>query len=132
MREMRWAAMRMDARRAARRMVVPFASRPPKQTPHFGPTLRESEWRAHGVVAASLVGIQPTALAAPRTASRHSLSHSHSRHEQALVSYRGDAPEYSRAPRAERSRRDGRLTAGSRTARAGAGLRWLRHRPVSW
>jgi hypothetical protein len=36
MREMRWAA---------------------KQTPHFGPTLREGEWRAHCVVAASLIGI---------------------------------------------------------------------------
>jgi hypothetical protein len=36
MREMRWTA---------------------KQTPHFGPTLREIEWQAHCVVAASLIGI---------------------------------------------------------------------------
>ena len=35
---------------------LPFASRPTKQAPHFGPTLREGEWRAHCVVAASLVG----------------------------------------------------------------------------
>jgi hypothetical protein len=35
----------------------PFASRPPKQTPHFGPTLREGEWRAHCGVAASLIGL---------------------------------------------------------------------------
>jgi hypothetical protein len=30
---------------------------PTKQTPHFGPTLRESEWRAHCHVADSLIGI---------------------------------------------------------------------------
>ena len=53
------------------RMVVPFASRSPKQTPHFDPTRRErpiagalrrcrfADWH------------QPTALATPSTASRN-------------------------------------------------------------
>jgi len=35
----------------------PSQAVPTKQTPHFGPTLRESEWRAHCRVAASLIGI---------------------------------------------------------------------------
>jgi len=46
----------MDARRAAGKWWFHLQAVPTKQTPHFGPTLRESEWRAHCVVAASLIG----------------------------------------------------------------------------
>jgi hypothetical protein len=43
-------------------------------------------------LSASLIGIEPTALAAPGTASRHSLSHSRLWREQALGKHLSAAP----------------------------------------
>src|SRR5688500_20151192 len=86
---MRCAAMRMDARRAAQQMVVPFASRPPKQTPHCGPTRRER--RIAGTLRRCRFAYwyAPTALTAPSTAPAIHLSHAPSQCEQGL-NYKDD------------------------------------------
>jgi hypothetical protein len=49
-------------RKAVRRSVSALRKPPDKADPHFCPTLREGEWRAHCVVAAALIGIRQRRL----------------------------------------------------------------------
>ena len=83
--EMRWAAMRRDARRAARRRVVALRKPPDKADAAFGPNPKGMRMAGALRRCRCAHGSRPTALAAPRTASRHSHSHSRNWREQALV-----------------------------------------------
>jgi hypothetical protein len=71
MREMRWAAMRMPARRAARRRVAPLRKPPDKAGAAFRPNPSGRPMAGALRRCRFACWHQPTALAAPRTASRH-------------------------------------------------------------